>query len=417
MVMNVLMIHKFYYIEGGAERYVFNLSELLQKKGDIVIPFSMQHPKNFPSPYADYFVSYFNPDQLRESKNSLGTLKKAAKVIYNKEAQRKLAMLIEETRPDIAHVHSVYHHISPSIFKTLKEYNIPVILTLHDFKLVCPAIVFLDGKNKVCEACRGKFFWKATTKKCFRESYGASLLVSLEATIHNLLRSYKANVDLFHAPSAFLAQKILEYGYDHRPVKVLPYTLNVKSFTPCYEKSDYFVYAGRMSVEKGVLFLVDAMKHIKGKKLYLIGTGPLDSEIRNRIEKEKLEHIKILGYKSGDELRDIISRAAFTVMPSLCHDNSPLAIYESLSLGNAILGARIGGIPELIEDGVDGYIFKAGDKNDFVEKASRLINNPQATVNMGKRGRKKAQKIFAPDEHYENIMDFYEQTIELGRTV
>jgi len=410
--MNVLMIHKFHYIEGGAERYVFNLSQLLQEKGDVVSAFSMQHPKNLPSPYADYFVSYFNPDQLRESKNPFKTLKKAAKVIYNKEAQRKLAMLIEETRPDIAHVHSVYHHISPSIFKTLKEYNIPVILTLHDFKLVCPNIVFLDGKNRVCEACRGKYFWKATAKKCFRESYGASLLVTLEATIHNMLKSYKNNVDLFHSPSAFLARKISEYGYNHKPVKVLPYTLNVNSFKPCYDKSDYFVYAGRMSVEKGVLFLVDAMKHIKGKKLYLIGTGPLDDEIKQRIEKDGLDNVKMLGYKTGDELRNLISHAAFTVMPSLCHDNSPLAIYESLSLGNAILGASIGGIPELIEDGVDGYTFKAGDATDFVKKANLLIDHQQTTINMGKRGRKKAQQLFSPGEHYEKIMDFYEQAIE-----
>jgi glycosyltransferase involved in cell wall biosynthesis len=191
----------------------------------------------------------------------------------------------------------------------------------------------------------------------------------------------------------------------------------VESFKPCYDKSDYFVYAGRMSVEKGVLFLVDAMKQIKGKKLYLIGTGPLDDEIKQRIARDKLDNVKMLGYKSGDELRDLISHAAFSVMPSLCHDNSPLAIYESLSLGNAILGASIGGIPELIEDGVDGYIFKAGDTNDLVEKAGLLIGQPQATVNMGKRGRKKAQLLFAPDEHYEKIMDLYEQTIELGHSV
>ncbi|MBN2411432.1 glycosyltransferase family 4 protein [candidate division KSB1 bacterium] len=415
--MNVLMIHKFHYIEGGAERYVFNLSQLLQKKGDVVATFSMHHPRNFPSPYADYFVSYFNPDQLRDSRDPIKTLKKAAKVIYNQEAQRKLAMLIEETRPDIAHVHSVYHHISPSIMKTLKEYHIPVILTLHDFKLVCPNIVFLDGKNRICEACRGKYFWKATLKKCFRESYGASLLVTLEATIHNMLRSYKKNVDLFHSPSAFLAGKISEYGYGHKPVKVLPYTLDVDSFEPRYKKSDYFVYAGRMSVEKGVLFLIDAMKRIKGKELYLIGTGPLDNVIKQRIEKEKLDNIRMLGYKSGDELREMISSAAFTVMPSLCHDNSPLAIYESLSLGKAVLGASFGGIPELVEDGIDGYIFKAGDMNDFVTKANLLIDNPQATINMGRRGRKKALQIFAPDEHYEKIMELYEQTIELGHSV
>ena len=414
--MNVLMIHKFHYIEGGAERYVFNLSELLQKKGNVVIPFSMHHPKNDPSPYSDYFVSYFNPDQLRNS-GSLGqTLKTAGRVIYNKEAQTKLAQLIEETKPDVAHIHSIYHHISPSIFKTLREFKIPVMMTLHDFKLVCPNIVFLDGKNKVCEACRGKYFWMATLKKCFRESYGASLLVTLEATLHYLMNSYRGNVDMFHSPSAFLAKKISSYGYDHKPVKVLPYTLDVNSFQPHYGESDYFVYAGRMSVEKGVLFLVDAMRRVKGIKLYLIGTGPLDAEIKNRIEKYGLEHVKQLGYQSGDELRRIISRAAFTVMPSLCHDNSPLAIYESLSLGNAILGSDNGGIPELIEQGKDGYIFKAGDEDDFVAQVGKMIREPQACVNMGKLGREKAERLFSPDEHYTQIMKFYEQTIELKHT-
>jgi len=413
--MNVLMIHKFYYIEGGAERYVFNLSELLNKKGDHVIPFSMQHPKNFPSPYSDYFVSYFNPEQLRESKNPLATIKKAARVIYNHEAQRKLSMLIEETRPDIAHVHSVYHHISPAILKTLHDYHIPVILTCHDFKLVCPNIVFLDGKNKVCEACRGRYFWKAAVKKCFRDSYGASLLVAMEATCHYILKSYKNYVDMLHAPSAFLAKKMAEYGYENKPIRTLPYTLDVQSFEPHYGKSDYFVYAGRMSVEKGVLFLVDAMRYIKGIQLVLIGTGPLDEEIRNRISLYHLDNVQMLGYKSGDELRTIISHAAFTVMPSLCHDNSPLAIYESLSLGNAILGARIGGIPELINDGVDGYVFTAGDTDDFVKKVKLLTEQPMTTISMGKHGRRKAEQLFSPDQHYARIMDLYEETIHLGR--
>lgn len=408
------MIHKFHYIEGGAERYVFNLSELLHQKGHHVIPFSMQHPKNFPSPYSDYFVSYFNPEQLRESKNPFATIKKAARVINNREAQQKLAMLIEETRPDIAHVHSVYHHISPSVLKTLKDYRIPVILTLHDFKLVCPNIVFLDGKNKVCEACQGKYFWKAAVKKCFRNSYGASLLVAIEASYHHLLKSYKNQVDLFHAPSAFMAKKMAEYGYENKPIRTLPYTLDVQSFKPHFGKSDYFVYAGRMSVEKGVLFLVDAMRNIKDIKLYLIGTGPLDEEIRNRIDQYHLDHVEMLGYKSGDELRDILSRAAFTVMPSLCHDNSPLAIYESLSLGNAILGSRIGGIPELIEDGVDGYVFTAGDTEDFVKKVNLLIEQPLTTINMGKHGRRKAELLFSPDEHYNRIMALYDETIHLG---
>ncbi len=414
-LLKVLMIHKFHYIEGGAERYVFNLSELLEKKGNTVIPFSMHHPKNIESPYADHFVSYFNPDQLRNSESLMQTFKVAGRVVYNKEAQNKLAELIKESKPDIAHIHSIYHHISPSIFKTLKEFNIPVILTLHDFKLVCPNIVFLDGKDRVCEKCQGKYFWNATFKKCFRKSYGASLLATVEATVHYLLKSYRGNVDMFHSPSAFLAERISKYGYGHKPVKVLPYTLDVEAFEPKHDPSDYFVYAGRMSVEKGVLFLVDAMRQVKGKQLYLIGTGPLDEEIRTRIQKYGLDNVKQLGYKSGKELQEIISGAAFTVMPSLCHDNSPLAIYESLSLGNAILGSDNGGIPELINDGIDGYIFKAGDVNDFAAKAEKLINDPQAAIDMGKRGREKALQMFSPDEHYEQIKALYEQTITLKK--
>lgn len=407
--MKILMVHKFYYIEGGAERYVFNLTDLLKAKGHQVIPFSMQHPRNFSSEYSDYFADYFNPNQF-QSKSPVTILKKAARVIYNRAAQRQLEELIKKTKPDIAHVHSVYHHLSPAILSTLKAYNIPVILTLHDFKLVCPNIVLLDGKNRVCQLCKGRHFWHVFLKKCFRNSYAASLLVWWEASIHKYLKSYIRNVDLFHSPSLFLASKIVELGLPKKRVKVLPYTLDVGHFSPTTSHSDYFVYIGRLSVEKGVLFLMDVMQHVRKSKLYIIGTGPLEEELRTLVHKRNLHNVSLLGYKSGDELKKLLSGARFMVLPSLCHDNSPLAIYEALSMGKPVIGARMGGIPELVEDEENGYIFEPGDAIDCADKINHLQENQQLIPLLGTNARKKAERRFDFEHHYQSILRLYEET-------
>jgi len=367
--MKILMVHKFYYVEGGAERYVFNVTDLLQKKGHTVIPFAMQDDRNFDSEYSDYFVDRFGPDQLFQTKNPCKRLKIANRIVFNRDAQKKLSRLIDETQPDIAHVHSIYHHLSPSVLHTLKKHNLPVMMTLHDYKIVCPNYIFLDGQRKVCTACQGRHFWKATAKKCFRNSYAASALVTAEAYVNAWKKSYHDNVDVFVSPSRFLGDKISQYGYQDKPVLVQPYTLDLDAYEPCYDPSDYFVFMGRLTHEKGVHFLLDAAKKIHGADLYILGTGPLEAEMRQRVAQEKMTHVKMLGYKTGAELREIVRRAKFTVITSEWHDNSPLVIYESLSLGNPIVGARMGGIPELIEEGSDGYVYERGDLATFVDRA------------------------------------------------
>ena len=168
--MKILMVHKFYYVEGGAERYVFNVTDLLEEKDHTVIPFAMQDDRNFVSEYSSFFADRFGPDQMFETKSVATRMQVAKRMIFNREAQNKLARLIEETQPDIAHVHSIYHHLSPAVLHTLKKYNLPVMLTLHDYKMVCPNYILLDGERNICEACKGKHFWHATTKKCFRNS-------------------------------------------------------------------------------------------------------------------------------------------------------------------------------------------------------------------------------------------------------
>jgi glycosyltransferase involved in cell wall biosynthesis len=415
--MKVLMVHKFYYVEGGAERYVFNVTDLLKQRGHEVIPFAMQDDHNFASEYSRYFADRFGPDQLFETKNPWQRLRIAKRIIFNREAQQRLEALIEATQPDIAHVHSVYHHLSPSVLFTLKKYNLPVMMTLHDYKLVCPNYIFLDGKRRLCEACHGRSFWKATAKKCFRDSYAGSALVSAEAYVNHWKKSYLDHVDLYVSPSKFLGDKISQYGYGSKPVRVQPYALDLDVYQPCYDESDYFVFLGRLTHEKGVHFLLDAAKSIRGR-LVILGTGPLENDLRQRIEREHLTNVTLLGYKSGSELKEIVRKAKFTVITSEWHDNSPLVIYESLALGNLVIGAKMGGIPELIDEGVDGFVYERGDMDTFVRHVNYLIDHPQTAIEMGKSGRRKAEQLFGFEEHYKRLMLLYQeaQMIAASRT-
>lgn len=406
--MKILMLHKFYYIEGGAERYVFNITDLLEEKDHTVIPFAMQDERNFQSEYSSYFAERFGPDQLFATKNIIKRAQIAGRTIYNRQAQEKLASLIERTRPDIAHVHSIYHHLSPSVLHTLKQYKLPVIMTLHDYKIVCPNYIFLDGQRRICHACRGKHFWHATAKKCFRNSYAASALATAEAYWNYWRKSYLNNVDVFVSPSRFLGEKVSQYGYHNKPVLVQPYTLDLRLYEPCYEPSNYYIFMGRLTHEKGVFFLLDAAKKIQGADLFILGTGPLEKACREKVKNENLTHVKLLGYKSGDELREIVRHAKFTVIPSEWHDNSPLVIYESLALGNPVIGARMGGIPELIDEGLDGFIYNRGDGESFIRHANFLIQNPEKTIAMGKYARQKAERLYGFEEHYKKLINLYD---------
>lgn len=412
--MKILMVHKFYYIEGGAERYVFNLTDLLEQKGHEVIPFAMENPRNFKSPFSKYFVDYFSPDQLVSTRNLIKKIKIAARTVFNKNSQKKLAQLIKDTKPDIAHVHSIYHHLTPSVLQTLKQFNIPVMMTLHDYKIICPNYILLDGKRNICKACSGKYFWKATAKKCFRDSYSASVLVSLEAYINYWKKCYRNNIDLFVAPSRFLGEKIQQYGYASKNVLIQPYTLDINSYVPNYTSSDYFVFMGRLTHEKGVNFLLDSMHHIQGARLYILGTGPLEEEMGRRIEDEDLSNVKMLGYQNVKELREIVSNAQFTVITSEWHDNSPLVIYESLTLGKPVIGSRMGGIPELIEEGKDGFTFERGDLPQFVKHVNTLIKDEKLRAQMSYNARKKAERLFAFDQHYLKIMELYQKTTSIS---
>ena len=405
--MKILMVHKFYYVEGGAERYYFNLSALLQRQGHEVIPFAMNHPRNLASPYSKYFVDYFEPDKQLASPRLGDSLKTAARVIYNRQARRKIEELIDAVKPDIAHVHGVYHHLSPSVLFSLKKKKLPVIFTLHEYKILCPDYLFLDREGRVCERCAGKHFWHATTKRCFRNSLTASGLVTVESYIHRLLRTYHRKVDLYLSPSRFLRGKMIQYGFPQYKVDWLPYTIQLEQYKPCYHHDGYFVYVGRLSHEKGVVELIHAMQRVPQAHLKVVGTGRLGEALQAFVREKGMTNVEFIGYKSGEALREIVRRAMFVVAPSVVYDNSPLAIYEALAHGKPVIGAAIGGIPELIDEEQDGFLFKAGDEDSLVKALGQMLECAPQWPEMGKSGREKAERLFSPEAHLQRIEQIY----------
>ncbi len=405
--MKILMVHKFYYIEGGAERYYFNLCELLQRHGHEVIPFAMHHPRNEATPYSDFFVDYFEPDRELARLGVINGLRAAARVIYNRQAQQRIELLIDAVRPDIAHVHGVYHHLSPSVLFSLKRKKLPVIFTLHEYKILCPDYLFLDRHGRVCERCAGAHFWHATAGRCFRQSLPASALVSAESYVHRFLRTYRRQVDLYLSPSRFLRDKMIQYGYPQEQVAWLPYTIPIDHYEPCYENDGYCVYVGRLSHEKGIAELVRAMKHLPDIRLKVIGTGRLEEALKTFVHENGMENVEFSGYQSGASLREIVKRAMFVVVPSVVYDNSPLSIYEALAHGKAVLGANIGGIPELIDEERDGLLFTAGDEESLVAAMRRMMAAAPRWPEMGRHGRDKAVTLFGPEAHLQRIESIY----------
>lgn len=406
--MKILMVNKYYFIKGGSERYLFDLKALLEQHGHEVIPFAMKDERNVPSQYQDYFVDHVDYD----APFSLKKLKEAGRLIYSWHAREKIEALIEATRPEIAHVHMIDHQISPAILHSLGRYRIPVVQTVHQYKLICPNYRFyIEHKNQICERCLpGKFYHPILTR-CHKNSLAASLLIAMEAYCHHWLGSYRKHVQLFHTPSAFMKHMLVRGGIDAQKVEhhCLVTWLDQFPFSPYYE--DYFVYLGRLSPEKGVMTLLRAMTRIKRSKLLIVGDGPQRQELEQFVSDHRIANVEFVGYKSKAEVKELLSHAAFTVVPSEWYENSPLVIYEAFAMGKPVIGATIGGITEFIEPNRDGMHFSPGDEDSLADCIQSLLDHPQNVIEMGKRARAKAELLFAPEEHYSWIHRIYERLL------
>ena len=395
----ILNVSQNHYIRGGSDRYFFVLAELLQKHGHRVVPFTAASTENETSEWERYFPQSANFEQPG--------LADLLRFLYSRDAVKSIRRLLKDTEIDLAHFHIYYGKLTASILGELKAAGIPLIQTLHDFKLTCPVHSHISNEE-ICEACEGKHFWRALPKRCNRGSFTRTALNVTESYVSRILGSHD-KFDHFISVCHFNREKMIQYGIPEDKISTIHNFVDVSDITPNFKIGNYLLYFGRLYRAKGIFTLIEAALPLKHVPLYIAGDGEAVPEIQRMLEQNACEHIQLLGFKQGDELRELIRNSIGMVLPSELYENCPMSILEAYAYGKPAIGANIGGIPELIEDGVDGLLFPAGEQGTLRERLLWMFEHKTEAVEMGRAGRQKVEAEFNADIHYEKIMEVYRQ--------
>ncbi|HNX11181.1 MAG TPA: glycosyltransferase [bacterium] len=403
--MRILEVNKFHYLRGGAEKYFLDITEYLKKQGHQVAVFSMQHPKNLPSPQEKYFVSRisFNEGGLRDKLIAPG------RIIYSREAKQKFEKLVKDFQPEIIHIHNIYHQISPSILDVAKKYNIPVVMHLHDYKLICPNYQ-LFTHNEICYRCRGGKYYNAVTHCCFKNSLAMSSLVMTEMYLHHKIwQIYEKNIAAYIAPSRFMKDTCVSFGVPAEKIKLLYNFIDTPIAKELPELGEnYLLYFGRLSPEKGIDVLLRSLVHTKTDlPLRIAGSGPAEANLKKLTEELGLSsRVKFLGNLSQKDLKPLIARAKAIVIPSLWLENMPFSLLESLALGKVVIASQTGGLGELIKPGISGFLFTRGDSLDLAAKIDSLDK-----IKLDFMGQKAKQLVFdlTLPHHYRGLLEIFKE--------
>ncbi len=393
--MRILIANKFYYNRGGDCVASISLEKLLQEKGHHVAFFSMQHPSNFKSEWSSFFPSFVD----FQSNNWNNRYKAAIRIFYSNEVKKKFLLLLEEFKPDIIHLNNIHSQLSPLIGEIAHNKGLKVIWTLHDYKLICPAYSCLNNGN-ICEKCiENGNTAPVISNRCMKNSFLASCLAYAESRFWNRKRLI-THTDYFIAPSAFMKRMMIKGDFPENKIKVIPNFINRELLPKLYPKENYFCFIGRLSSEKGLETLIKAANKLP-YQLVIIGGGPLEAKLKAMAS----SNVHFAGVKQWDEIKEIVGKARFCVIPSEWYENNPISAIEAQCLGTPILGANIGGIPETITENQSGLLFKSGNADDLKEKIQLMY---QTDFNHELISRE-AKERFSAEKYYNEIIKIYEQ--------
>ena len=364
-----------------------NLERLLKEHGHEVAIYAMQYPENLPSEWSKYWPQ--NMSKVDAFSRPFGT----------KSVKDGFAQLLDDFRPDVVHLQNIHTQLSPVIAEIAHERGIRVVWTLHDTKLVCPAYT-CQRNGRWCEECFADK--KAVLKhRCLPGNIVGAYIGWREILKWNHER-LEACTDLFLPPSKFMMDTMVRGGYSPEKFRVLCNFIDVNKVRgrASVDKDDYYTFLGRIDDYKGILTLCRAANQLP-YKLKVIGGGPLLEMLED--EYKDNSYIEFIGQRTWEELSPVLAHAKFMVLPSECSENNPLTVIESQSLGTPVLGARIGGIPELIEEGKTGMTFESRNMEDLKEKIQSMWNaswNYEAIARM-------AQKRYGAEKYYQDLMNYY----------
>ncbi|SHO58595.1 glycosyltransferase family 4 protein [Vibrio quintilis] len=396
--MKVLMVNKFFFMKGGAETVFFQEREMAATAGIQVLDFSMHHQSNLESRFSDFFVrnvDYYGRHGL------MSKVKTAIRFIHNREACQKLAALLRAEQPDIVHFHNIYHQLTPSVIKVAKAHGCKTVLTVHDTKIACPAYTMYRNGH-TCEDCLQKSVWHAVKNRCQHGSMFKSLLLSLEAAFQGLAGNYRA-LDMIISPSVFLAGIIRRKLPDNR-IEVIVNGIDESVGVNRSQNGGYFLYFGRLSQEKGVETLAQAYQSsLRQLPLKIVGHGPLFAGLS-----ERYTNIELPGFQTGEALESLIRNATAVIVPSECYENCSMAVLEAMAYGKPVIGARIGGIPEQVRDGVEGRLFPAGDVASLAQVMNELAAAPDLVDEYGRNARLRLEEKYSLTRHRLALLDLYQ---------
>ncbi|MDD3497954.1 MAG: glycosyltransferase [Candidatus Moranbacteria bacterium] len=393
--MKILEINKYFFVKGGAEKHFFDVLDLLKEKGNETAVFSMCHGKNRQSGWNRYFVSEVG--YTREYPLSK-KIKGALRMFHSFEARRKINKILDEFSPDIVHIHNIYHQLSPMILFEIKKRGIPVVMTVHDYKLVNPNYnLFHDGK--FYDRCRDRNFYQCFLDKCIKDSYIKSFIAMLEMYFHEFLGTYKKNIDAYVVPSGFVRNILVERGIDGKKIKIIPHFVK-ESEGEVFDNGiseKYALFFGRIAKGKGVEDLADVFKDRSDMKIYLAGNIESDFILKNNND-----NIKHLGFLGKDLLKKYIRNARFVVSPSKLPETFGLVALESISEGVPFIGYDSGAYSEIIRNGENGHLVK--DKEELrkmVQKLSRSDDFDREKI------KKEALAKYDAEVYYDKLMEVF----------
>lgn len=410
--MRILLVNYRYFISGGPEKYMFNIKEMLEDNGHEVIPFSIHSNKNVETEYSKYFVepiggrdaTYF--DEVKKTPKSIWQM--LTRSIYSIEVEKAIKKEIRDVKPDLVYIIHFVNKLSPSVITGAKKMGIPVVLRLSDYFLLCPRFDFMYQK-KICEDCLTKGYRSCIKKRCVKGSLFASVIRVFSMKFHNFIHVYRG-VDAFITPSEFLKKKLVENGFDEKKITCIPTFTVSKSEVGKPQVGVYGLYFGRITEEKGVETVIKAYEKLPGYELKIMGDDSTEEAKRLKlyVEQRKIKNIEFLGFKRGIELEKVIKGARFTLIPSIWYDNLPNTALESFQYSKPVIASNIGSLPELVADGVNGFLFEAGNASALIETIKKL-DDDETVIKLGLESRKILETRFASQAHYDALMKVFDK--------
>ena len=398
--MKILMVNKFLYPNGGSETYMFTLGEQLTKMGHEVQYFGMEHEGRV----VGNRVNAYTSDMNFHGGSKLAKLTYPLKTIYSGEARKKLRLVLEDFQPDVVHLNNFNYQLTPSVILEVEAWrkqtgrSCRMIYTAHDYQLVCPNhMLYRPEEGRTCEACIGGHYESCMKYRCIHGSRARSALGMLEAKYWNGRNTY-ALIDRIICCSAFMKEK-LDTNLIFRDKTVALHNFVADDLPQAREKRPYVLYFGRFAAEKGMDMLLAACRELPEVQFVFAGSGSMEGELAGA------PNVKYVGFQQGDALKKLIAEARFTVYPSVWYENCPLSVMESIASGTPVIGARIGGIPELIEDGKTGLLFESGNVQELTKQVRRLWDD--AALRASCEAACRAQHFDTPEEYARKLLTYY----------